>query len=166
MIRLHYNNQTNAILGAYADDDSAPTPNIIVADDAWVEYDAVENGALVHNGISLAGAKNCRIAVMKAAENAALSAGFTTQTYLMDTDMSHAMSLKLKYDVAFANGQTTINIIDYNNDTQSGVAVATALQMALELGTNADALHDQFQARRTSINAAADVAAVNAINWS
>ncbi|MCK5019412.1 MAG: hypothetical protein KAS32_20305 [Candidatus Peribacteraceae bacterium] len=49
MIRLHYNNQTNKILGAYPDNENAPTPNITVADDAWMEYDTVEGGELVHN---------------------------------------------------------------------------------------------------------------------
>jgi hypothetical protein len=165
MIKLHYDNQTNKILGAYADNDNAPEPNITVDDDAWVEYDTVENGELVHNGISLSDAKIVRIAVMKVAYNSDIGAGVTTNSILMDADEEHISRFKVGYDLAILESEATMDIIDFNNTTQADIAVADALTMIRALGVNARTKRFQLQARRTSINAAANVNDVNAITW-
>ena len=113
----------------------------------------------------LSDAKVARIAVMKAAFNADVSAGFTTNSILMDADEGHISRFKVGYDLAILESEATMDIIDFNNATQAAIDVADALTMIRALGVNARTKRFQLQARRTSINAAATVNDVNAINW-
>lgn len=110
-------------------------------------------------------AKAVRIAVMVTAYDAATAAGFTTNSILMQTDLNRIERLKSGYDLAILESEATMDIISLDNTITSAVAVATVLTMVRELGVNARTLLFQFHARRNSINAAANIAAVNAIDW-
>lgn len=154
----------SSFIGSFPDAFSAQSPAGGVAE--WLVDDADSQNKTVSNSPGLADAKTDRIAAMKVAQVAALALGFHTNSIKMDTNEAHVLRLKGAYDLAILKSESTMDVIDFDNATNSAVAVATVLNIIIDLGTNARTLALQFQARRTSINAASDVAAVNAINWS
>lgn len=106
-----------------------------------------------------------RIAVMKTAWNDAVSTGFTTNSILMQTDADRVTQLKQGYDLAILESEGTMDLIALDNTLHTSIAVADVLIMIRALGVNARTLLLQFNARRNSIIAAADIAAVNAVTW-
>ena len=84
-----------------------------------------------------------------------LLAGYTcTNNVKMDAPLDKLLPLQVGFDLATRLGQTSMYIVDYDNNFHSGVPITTVYDMLIELGGNLTTLHEKKNTLRSRIMAA------------
>ena len=164
MIRLHYSGTT--ILGAYPDDEMAPTPNILANAGDWQEFDTIENGQLVHNGKPLSLAKAEKKAELDAAYDAAANADVTYNGNTFQADKAARENLE---ELSVYRGTGGSLPVDFTWRTKANTNVAFTWTdvdgIITAIATQKFVAVANMHTKKDALEAAATVAEVNAITW-
>ena len=106
-----------------------------------------------------------KIKEIKQAYYDSLSAGFLTQTIVMDVLPQNIALLEGRYNIAGRMSETDITVTGFDNNTYS-LPIATVNTMITELGAEAVTQYDKWQAKRVYINDLARTPEeIEAVTW-
>lgn len=94
-----------------------------------------------------------------------LLSGFTTNDIKMNAAFYDIQKLQLAYDFAIKTNKTAIDIVDYNNVVHSDTDIKVVDKILIDLMQNYQTLFTKKQELRIQINAATDIATIEAITW-
>ena len=105
----------------------------------------------------LVNAKESKIAELKNSFEDSLLSGFICSNNIkMDADFSSVTKFNSGYELAKLNGDTTMNVTDFNNSEHS-VLTTDVIEMIRELGNNIKVRRQDFINKRQVVNAATNI---------